>query len=199
MSRVYSEGDYSEGARMRFAFSGHWRYIFTPSLRFQFSPGFTWAHYDDEVPAPFRDLNFPQDSTKQNYLTLIVPMTAQLHFTSRRGAWLYYVGGGPGLYRVWIENRRKVLEDPVTHDLHRGLYLGGTGQLGAEHFLKTLPSTSIEVMADGHYIMAQRDEQFPSGWNNKILNIGVRVGVNYYFHPNPPKKAAGVPGVTPTP
>ena len=190
-----AQDDYSKSAAPRFAFSGHFRYAMTAGLRWQISPGFTWAGYDDHEPAPFRDLNFPDDSTKANYLTLLLPTSAQLQLTTRRGPWLAYVGAGPGVYRVWIENRRKVLEDPISHMLHRGLYPGASGQAGIERFLKSLPNTSIELSIDAHYVFAERPDQFSAGWNSKLLNLGIRFGGNYYFIPNPPKKPdAGVPG-----
>ena len=192
---MLGQEDYSKTARSRFSFSGHFRYAIAPWLRWQISPGFTWAGYDDQEPAPFRDPNFPNDSTKANNLALLLPMSAQLQFTARRGPWLTYAGAGPGVYRVWIQNRRKVLEDPVSRKLHRGLYPGATAQAGIERFLKGLPNTSIELAVDAHYVFAERPDQFPSGWNSKLLNAGIRIGGNYYFVPNPPKKPdAGVPG-----
>ena len=191
-SLTLGEDDYSKTARPRFGFSAHFRYAMAPWLRWQVSPGFTWAGYDDQELAPFRDPNFPNDSTKANYLTLLLPMSVQLQFTARRGPWLTYAGAGPGAYRVWIENRRKVLEDPVSHKLHRGVYPGASAQVGIERFLKSLPSTSIELSVDAHYVFAERPEQFPSGWNSKLLNAGIRIGGNYYFVPNPPKKPEGV-------
>jgi hypothetical protein len=198
-SKTLSAEDYSAGAVARFSLAGHWRYAIAPWLRWQVSPGFTWSHYSDQERAPFRDLNFPADSTKGHYLALIAPLTASLQLTTRRGDWLYYAGAGGGAYRVWIENRRKVLEDPVSHKLHRGLYPGVTGQLGVERFLKSLPSTSVEIALEGHAAFAKRDAQFPSGWNSGLTNIGVRIGGNYYFKPNPPKKAEGLPEAAPKP
>jgi hypothetical protein len=160
----------------------------TPSWRWQVSPSLSWAGYDHKEPAPYRDLNFPSDSTKADYLSILVPVTVQLQYTQRRGPWLLYLGGGSGVYRVWIENRRKVLKDPATFKLHRGLYPGASAQLGAERFLKALPTTSIELSASGHYVFAQRDEQFPSGFNSKLMTFELRIGGNYYFTPNAPSK-----------
>ena len=198
-SSIVSEADYSAGASPRFAFDMHWRYAVVPWLRWQISPGFTWGGYSDQGRAPFREKNFPADSTKANYLTLLLPISAQLQFTSNRGPWLYYAGAGPGIYRVWVENHRKVVEDPASHKLHRGVYPGATFQVGAERFLKALPSTSVEVSLDAHYVLARRDAQFPSGWNSKLVNVGIRVGGNYYFVPNPAKKKEeGAGGVAPT-
>ena len=197
---VLADGDYSAGAQTRFSFSAHWRYVIAPWIRWQISPGFTWAGYDKKEPAPFRDLNFPDDSTKAEYLALVVPISAQLQFTMHKGPWVYYAGAGPGLYRVWVENRRKVLKDRQTYKLHRGVYPGLTVQVGVERFLKDLPSTSIEVSLDGHRVWAERDDQFPSGWNNTLTAIGLRVGGNYYFGLDRSQKPnAGQPGGPPGP
>ena len=197
---VIGAEDYSAGAKPRFSLSAHWRYALTPWLRWQLSPEFTWAGYDKKEPAPFRDPNFPADSLKADYLTLVLPMTAQLQLTMNRGSWLWYAGGGPGVYRVWIENHRKVLKDPISKKLHRGVYPGATAQFGVEKFLKSLPSTSLELAVDVHYVLAERDEQFPSGWNSKLTDVGVRFGGTYYFVPNQPrKKDTSAPGALPTP
>jgi hypothetical protein len=188
--------DYSAGASPRFSFSGHWRYQFTKSWRLQVSPGFLWAAYTEDEPAPFVDINFPQDTTKKDYLTLMIPISAQIQFTGYRGPWVYYAGAGPALHRVWVENHRKVLRDPQSLVLHRGLYMGASAQIGVERFLKSLPTTSIEVSWDFHWANATRDDQFPSGYNSSVFATGFRVGGNYYFDPgaDEKKKPAELPG-----
>jgi hypothetical protein len=80
--------------------------------------------------------------------------------------------------------------------LHRGLYLGASGQIGVERFLKSLPTTSIEVSWDFHWADATRDDQFPSGYNSTVIASGFRVGGNYYFDPGADEKnkPAELPG-----
>ncbi len=180
-------GDYSEGARPRFSFESHWRYQVRPWLRWQVGTGFTWAGYKQKTPAPFKDLNFPSITTKSEYLTLMLPVTAQVQYTYRSGRWNYYGGGGPGVYRVWVEDRRKVLKDPVTLKLHRGLYPGGSAQFGVERFFTTQPSTSLEATVSGHLALAQRHDQFVSGFDSNVMALEVRMGANYYFTPGPRK------------
>ncbi len=197
---VIGDADYSAGAKSRLMFSASWRYALAPWLRWQLSPEFTWAGYLKKEPAPFRDPNFPSDSTKADYLTLLLPMTAQLQFTKSHGSWLFYAGGGPGAYRVWIENHRKVLKDPLSKKLHRGVYPGATVQIGVEKFLKSLSSTSLELSVGAHYVFAERAEQFPSGFDSKLTDVGVRFGATYYFVPNfGKKKDASAPGALPSP
>ncbi|HEY2955540.1 MAG TPA: hypothetical protein VGK89_09880 [Candidatus Eisenbacteria bacterium] len=191
-SQVFADGDYSNArtpsmefgdidARPRLAFGANLRYIIKPWLRWQVSPGFFWAGYKHTSLLPFRDLNFPADLTKEKILTLVMPVSAQIQVTRHRGDWLYHVGAGPGVYRVWIENRRKVLKDPFTKRLHRGFYPGVSAQLGAERFFSAVPATSIEVSAAGHWAFADRPDQFPSGYNSALLGAELKVGANYYF------------------
>jgi hypothetical protein len=181
VSQFIADGDYSEGAEPRIASSARFRYVASDWLRLQFAVGHAWTAYGNDQRAPFTDRNFPADSLKNEYLAQVVPMALQLQFLRRGPRWTYHVGAGPGLYRVWLQNRRKVLKDPVTLDLHRGVYPGVSGQLGAERFFAALPSTSIELGVAGHWVFAERDEQFPSGYNSFLATVEATLGVNYYF------------------
>ena len=179
--QIFTDGDYSEGAQPRFAFAGYFRYVFNGWLRLQISPGYTWTAYKSSTPIPFTDPNFAADSTKDEVVTQLVPVTAQLQYLKRSGKWLYHAGLGPGLYRVWITNRRKVLKDPVTLELHRGVYWGVGGQIGAERFLEALPNTSVEVNASSNWVFAEDDDRFVSGYNSFLGNVAIKVGMNYYW------------------
>ncbi len=192
-SLFYSSKEYSQGALPRFDFSGQFRYIIRPGLRMQMSPGLTWSAYSKNDPPPFTDPAFPGDKTKENYLAILVPVSAQLQLVWGHDLWLYHVGAGPGVYRLWVENHRKVLIDPLSLRLHRGPYWGTTAEVGVEHFLKTLTNTSIEVSAAHHYVFSTRDDQFPTGWNSTLGAIALRVGTNYYFDLNKPKKTSDLP------
>jgi hypothetical protein len=181
-------GDYSKGAMPRGSFSGQFRYVQSKHWRWQLSPGFTWTAYKTGTAIPFTDLNYPGDGVKDNMLVLMLPATAQIQYVVRRGQWFYHAGVGPGAYRVWVQNRRKVYKDPGTFRLHRGLYPGGTFELGAERFLKAITTTSVEFAWVNHLALAQRGEQFPSGYNSNLMATELRVGVNYYFDPQKQKK-----------
>ena len=200
-SRFVEDADYSQDAAGRFSFSGSFRYVVSKGLRWQVSPGFTWSAYAGGSIAPFLDPHFPTDvflsgaPKKEEMLTLVAPVTGQLQLTMRRGWWLYHFGAGPGAYRVWVENHRKVLQDPVSKRRHRGLYPGVTAELGAERFLRGLTTTSIEGVVGGHLIFAERDPQFPRGFNSNLLPLDLRLCVNYYFDMARRKKTieSGVP------
>src|SRR5207247_8515803 len=87
LSKFFGQGDYSEDSRPRFSFAGNLRYVMTPHWRWQFSPGFTWTAYKKGSPAPFTDINFPNDEqVKNDYLSLLVPMSAQLQLVARTGS-----------------------------------------------------------------------------------------------------------------
>jgi hypothetical protein len=176
-------GDYSKGAAPRFSFAGQFRFVQSRHWRWQVSPGFTWAAYKTSTALPFEDPVHPGIKVKDDVITLVAPMTAQLQYVIRRGQWFYHAGAGPGVYRVWVEDRRKVLKDPGTFRLHRGLYPGGSFELGAERFLKSITTTSVELTWANSLILAQRDEQFPNGYNSNLMTMEWRIGVNYYFDP----------------
>lgn len=188
ISSFLAEKDYSDGAMPRIAFAGHFRYVVNNSFRWQVSPYFTWSAYKVDAPSPFTDANFPADTTKDHYLTQLVGASAQLQYTGKRGKWNYHFGAGPAVYRVVVQNRRKVVKDPVTFRLHQGTYLGATAEFGVERFLKGLPNTSLEWTAAYQGAFAKRDEQFPSGFNGAVHAVELRFGAHYYYDFNRPKK-----------
>lgn len=174
-------GDYSRGSRPRFDFSGSFRYQLRPGLRLQFSPGFTWNGYSKTESPPFDDPGRPGDLTKEHYLTLLVPISTQVQWTHGGRSWFHHVGIGPGIYRVAVQHYRKELKDARTFLPHRGLYLGGTLELGTERFFKSLPNTALELNAASHLVLARRDQQFRAGWNDMLGSTALRIGVNYYY------------------
>jgi len=194
-SSFYASEDFSTGAQIRFSFDAHFRYTFTSRFRGQFSPGFTWSAYSKAEPPPFFDPAHPEDVDKEGHLAQLVPMSVQLQYLIGSKPWLYYVGVGPGLYRVTVQNDRKVVRDPDPSSLaeHRNLFYGFTVEAGAEHFLRSLPSTSAELAIANHYVMSEDKEKFPSGWNTNIGALALRIGVNYYFDLNRPKKTEELP------
>lgn len=188
----FADGDYtkrreangefgSSDTRSRPAFSATFRYQMSPWLRWQIAPGYQWVGYQDDSPIPFTDRNNPGDTTKEKVLTQLLPASFQLQYTRLRGRWLYHLGAGPGLYRVWVQNRRKVLADPVSLKRHVGWYPGVSGEIGAARHLQSLPSVSLEASLDAHWAFSTREEQFPSGFNAHVLAMGLKVGANYHF------------------
>jgi len=190
----FADGDYTKrrepdgsfgtaDTRSRPSFGATFRYQVTPWLRWQIAPGYQWVGYQKDSPIPFVDLNRTDDLTKEKMLSQLLPVSFQLQYTRHRNSWLYHLGAGPGLYRVWVQNRRKVLADPVTFKRHVGWYPGVSGELGAARYLKSLPSVSLEGTLDAHWAFSTREEQFPSGFDAHVFAMGLRFGANYHFDP----------------
>jgi hypothetical protein len=180
-------------AGMRFAFSAKFRYTWSRHWRWQVSPGFLWTGYKDTAPAPFRTENFPDDSLKGSWLTLVMPVSAQIQWMQRSKTWIYHEGLGPGVYRVWVEQNRKVVKDPQSRKLHSGFYPGATAEFGVERYLKSLSAVSLELTLATHFVFAQRDEQFPLGFNSNVWTSELRFGANYSFNPRAAKKSGTKP------
>lgn len=188
-SYLAADGDYSKGAQPRLSFAGTFRYVIAPGSRWQIAPTYTWAAYTNTEALPFLDANFPADTRKDRVLTQMAGAHVQYQKVWGKGRSLWHLGAGPGIYRVWVQNRRKVYKDPVTKVLHQSLHLGGSAELGYERFLKALPNTSIEVTGAWHAAFAKDDDKFPSGFNGNPMFGELRVGGNYYFDFNRKKPA----------
>lgn len=181
-SYIVSGGEYADGTQPRFSFAGQFRYVISRSWGWQVSPYFTWNGYVSHADAPFVDDNFPSEGvSKQFYLTQLVGADAQLQWTSKPGRSRWHVGAGPSLYRVVLQNHRKVVKDPVTLERHSTTHLGATAEIGWERFLKKLPNTSIEVTAGWHMAFAKDDTKWVSGWNDSPMFTELRLGGNYYY------------------
>jgi len=181
-SYILSEGDYSDGAQPRFSFIGHFRYVIGRHWGWQVSPYFTWNGYVSHAKAPFADLNSPAEGTrKEFYITQIVGAAAQIQLTGGGARQRWHLGAGPAIYRVVVQNHRKVVKDPFSLELHSGMHMGGTAEFGVERFLKKLPNTSLELTAAWQAAFAKSDARFPSGWNGNPMLAELRFGGNYYY------------------
>ncbi|HUK63112.1 MAG TPA: hypothetical protein VLV15_07260, partial [Dongiaceae bacterium] len=186
-------GNYAEGAQPRLSLAGSFRYVVNPRWRWQVSPYFTWNAYRTGSTLPFVDMNFPTERTKDFMLTQLAGANAQVQFTRTRGATVWHAGGGPAVYRVVLQNHRKVLKDPLTDRLHQGTYIGATGEVGVEHFLHSLTTTSLEWTAAYQWAYARRDDQFLSGFDANPGAFEIRFGGHYYFDFKAPKPQVGLP------
>jgi hypothetical protein len=187
VSYFYAEKDYSTGAQPRMSFAGHFRYVLNKGWQWQVSPYFTWSAYAVGTDAPFTDPNFPTETEKDFHLTQIIGANSQIQKVWGSGRTRWHAGGGPAVYRVVVQNHRKVLRDPVTDVRHQGTYFGAAAEVGAERFLKSLPNTSLEYVFGWHTAFAKRDDQFPSGYNSSVSAIELRFGAHYYFEMRKPK------------
>lgn len=193
---VAGGADYSDGAQPRLSFVGHFRYVISPGWGWQVSPYFTWSGYVSNKDAPFVDPNFPGDGLqKEFYLTQLLGASGQLQWFSGTGPTRWHVGLGPAVYRVVIQNHRKVVEDPVSRELHQGLHLGATAEVGYERFLKKLSNTSIEATVALQTAFAKSDNRWVSGWNGNPMFVEVRLGAQYYYDFRKPKPKSTKPGL----
>jgi len=188
-------GDYSAGSQGRLAFVGQFRYIVSRRWRWQLSPGLAWSAYRD-ARMPFRDPSFPRDSVKSSIIALVAPVTAEIQYTHPSGWWIYHAGVGPGLYRVWVENHRKVLKDAESFELHRRIVPGFVFELGAEKFIRVISDMSAEFSLANHLVLAKDTDHFPLGFNTNVMDTELRVGVSYYFDLVRVRPGLG-PGVAP--
>lgn len=194
---MYAEGDYSEGSQPRLSFTGHFRYIINRTWAWQFSPSFTWSGYVSHADAPFVDPNFPSEGlTKEHYLAQVLGVSSQLQWYGGSGNQRWHLGVGPAVYRVVVQNHRKVVEDPVTRELHNGMHMGAVAEIGVERFLKRLPNTSLELTAGWQMAFAQSDNRYPSGWNGNPMLAELRFGGHYYYDFRKPKPKSTKPGLS---
>jgi hypothetical protein len=197
-SWMFAGGDYSQGSQPRLTFMGHFRYQSSTHWGWQVSPYFTWNGYVSHANAPYEDLNFPGEGTsKEFYLTQLIGADSQLQWFNTGGRTRWHVGIGPSIYRVVIENHRKVLKDPISLELHSGTHMGGSAEFGYEKFMKKLSNTSIEVTAAWHIAFAKSDVRWQAGWNDNPQAIEARIGAHYYYDFRKPKPKSTKPGLTP--
>lgn len=193
-SYFFAEGDYSEGAQPRLSFAGHFRYVINDGWQWQVSPYFTWSAYSVGTEAPFADPNFPDEPPiKDFHLTQVVGASGQIQKVFGKGRTRWHLGAGPAVYRVVVQNHRKVLRDPVTNKRHQGTYLAANAELGVERFLKSMSNTSLEWTVAYQTAFAS-DDQFPSGYDGSVSALEVRFGAHYYFDFKKPK-APDLPGI----
>jgi hypothetical protein len=191
-SYIFSGQDYSKGAQPRMTFTGSFGYVISSGWRWQVSPYFTWNAYRTGTALPFTD-PYLGYSTKDAVLTQIVGANGQFQRTGTRANWVWHVGAGPAIYRVVVQDHRIVLQDPVSHSLHKGTYLGATAEYGIERFMRSLPNTSLEWTVAYQTAFAKSNSRFPSGFNGTPGAFEIRFGGHYYYDFKAPKKPGGIP------
>jgi len=197
-SWIVAGGDYAKGSQPRLTFMGHFRYQSSTHWGWQVSPYFTWNGYVSHAQAPYEDLNFPGEGTsKEFYLTQLIGADSQVQWFNTGGRTRWHVGLGPSVYRVVLENHRKVLKDPISLELHSGTHIGGSAEFGYEKFMGKLPNTSIELTAAWHIAFAKSEVRWQAGWNDNPQAIEFRIGAHYYYDFRKAKPKSSKPGLTP--
>jgi len=197
-SYIFAGGDYADGAQPRLSFAGHFRYQIDSHWGWQFSPQFTWNGYVSHVDAPYLAENSVGNNfTKQRYITQIAGLGSQLQYFGGDAGTRWHVGFGPAIYRVVVQNNRKVVRDTLSKELVRGAHLGASAEFGIERMNKRLPNTSLEATVALQTVFAGDDTKYASGWNGTPMLVEVRIGGHYYYDFRRPKPAAkGAKGLT---
>ena len=189
-SYVFSGGDYADGAQPRLSFAGHFRYQIDRTWGWQFSPEFTWNGYVSHAQAPYLDAHFPgENASKQRYISQFAGLGAQLQYFGGAPGSRWHIGAGPAIYRVVVQNHRKVVTDPVSKEDLKSAHLGATTEFGIERLLKRLPNTALEATVAWHMVFASDKTKFPSGWNSDPMLVELRLGAHYYYDFRRPKPA----------
>ena len=192
---IVAGGDYANGAMPRLCFNGSFRYVASPHWGWQVNPYYSWVGYKTGVSSPIMDPAYPTEITKDHYLTQVMGANAQVMRFFHHGGWLWHIGAGPAVYRVLLEDNRTIIKDPTTFARHRATYMGATAEIGAEHFLKSLSTTSLEWTAGWHAAFAKDDTNFPNGFSDTPQVFELRFGGHYYFDLSAPKKSPTKPGL----
>lgn len=190
---IVSGEDYAKNAQPRFSFAGSFRYVVSPGWRWQVSPYYAWNAYAADLARPINDLNYQGVPIQDVVLTQIVGGNGQIQRSGGSGTMKWHIGAGPAIYRVVVQNHRRVVKDPATRAIHQGTYLGATVEAGFERFLRSQPNVSLEWTAAYQTAFARNDKLFPSGFSSEPGAVEIRFGGHYYFDFKAPKKPGGIP------
>lgn len=197
---ILSPGELKWGQAPRLMGKGHFQYVINKTWRTSFTFGYGWFGWSDKFNAPFilQAEQVNGDTTKGDQLLIMNPFTAVVHYTHPLSkSWLGFVGVGPGIFRVNIQNDHRTIYDPVTHERFKFGSFGLSGDLGAEYFLPANKNVSLLGMASLDYLFGGASEsKYPSGYSGTYIFMDVNIGVNVYFKP-PGAKSAPVPVLPP--
>jgi len=176
---IMATSELKEGQHLRLMAKGHFQYVISPDWRLSLRGGFGWWTYSSKAKAPFvLQADSPEgDSTRVDQFTLLNPFTAAVVFTHRFDeSWQTFVGGGPGMYRINIENDHRTIFDPVTHERFRTWSPGVTGELGMEYFIPANRNVSLEGVGTIHYLLKTHEDKFPSGYSGHHAFLDLSLG-----------------------
>src|SRR5262245_37647255 len=197
---ILAPGELKRGQEPRVIGKLHFQYVFKPDWRLSLRAGYGWLGFSDEVDAPFI-LQAEQangDTTKGDQLLIYNPFTAVMQYTHTfNKTWMAFLGAGPGVFRVNIQNDHRTIFDPVTHERYKYGSFGLSGEGGAEYFLSANRNVSFEGLGSLNYLFESNKDKFPSGYSGKNIFLDFSFGVNVYFRPlGSPAPPAPVPSET---
>ncbi|HEV8479408.1 MAG TPA: hypothetical protein VGR66_01335 [Candidatus Eisenbacteria bacterium] len=183
---ILGPGELKWGQEPRLMGKGNFQYVINRTWRASFKFGYGWSGYNDAFNAPFvlQAAEVNGDTTKGDQLVIMNPFTATVHFTRALSKnWMWYVGGGPGVYRVNITNDHRTIYDPVTHERFKFGSFGISGTGGMEYFLPSNKNVSLLGVATVDHLFSSYKDRFPSGYAGPYTFMDVSIGVNVYFKP----------------
>jgi hypothetical protein len=196
---ILAPGELKWGQKPRIMGKGNFQYVINKSWRTSFKFGYGWNGYSDEFNAPFtlQAAEAAGDTSKGDQLVIMNPFTATVHWTHEMSKnWMWYVGAGPGVYRVNIQNDHRTIYDPVTHERFKFGSFGISGTGGMEYFLPSNHNVSLLGTATVDHLFSSFKDRFPSGYSGPYTFMDVSIGVNVYFKP---LGAKSTPAPAPTP
>jgi len=197
----YADPDVKLGERPRLLGQFHFQYKMSPSWRLSPEFGFGWVGYD-HAPAPYKLFDASSGdsvTTKEDVLTKFQPITLTMIRSLRPHAtkWSPYVGAGVNLTRMEIVNRREKIQDPATFTPWVNWSPGVQGEIGAELFIPSKKTVSLDWSLRGDYQFSKDTKHFPSGFTGNDGYVAASFGVNVYFWPGGTKPIELAPAAAP--
>jgi hypothetical protein len=164
------------------------QYVFSPHWRLAAQFGYGWIGYKDWAPSPY-PVRDPDTggyvNTMQDVLTKFQPVSASMLYAPKgqAGKWGPYVGGGVNLTRMEIVNKRKRIQDPATFDEWVNWGFGVQALAGAEYYIPSKRTVSLDFSAHWSYLFSKNTTDFPSGFTDNDSYLSFNFGVNVYFWP----------------
>jgi len=200
---ILATGELKQGQMPRLMGKANFQYVINKDWRTSFKFGYGWFGWSDKFNAPFilQAAEAGGDTTKGDQLLILNPFTATMQYTHELSKnWLAWVGAGPGVYRVNIQNDHRTIYDPVTHERFKFGSFGVSGTAGAEYFIPANKNVSLLGSATIDYLFNSNTEKYPSGYSGKYMFMDLSIGVNVYFKPLGAKSApTPVPSEIPPP
>jgi opacity protein-like surface antigen len=163
---VTGDKDLSRDAQPRLVGNIDLRYVSRPWLGFHGSFGRGWNSY----------------SGRNDTLAIVEPITFGVEYRQNFDQWPRYVphaGVGFGVYSVYVRERLKVTQDPVTLERRHTISPGVNVTAGLEYFMTHSVTVSYDFV--WHKIFSENVKDFPSGFGGDYSYVQLVVGVNYYF------------------
>ncbi len=163
---VTGDKDLSRNAQPRLLGNIDLRYVYRPWLSLHGSFGRGWNSY----------------SGRNDTLTIVEPITFGVEYRQVFDQWPRYLphaGVGFGMYSVYVREKLRVTEDPLTLERRHTINPGMNVAAGLEYFMTRSVTVSYDFV--WHKIFSENLVDFPSGFGGDYSYVQLVVGVNYYF------------------